>query len=109
MIPKRSGQRVTPVLRFVEGGQLSLERHRYSLGVDDPEAPLSAKRGRLPVTNQGKDAPLRGAMPGMKLGAGPGSARGLPWFRRMGLGRKVHAGSGVPSVVTGSLWTVPRP
>ena len=52
MIPKRSRQRVTPVLRFVEGGQLSLERHHYSLGVDDPEAPLSAKRGRLPVTNQ---------------------------------------------------------
>jgi hypothetical protein len=43
MIPKRSGQRGAPVLRFVEGGQLCLERHRYSLGVDDPEAPLSAK------------------------------------------------------------------
>ena len=52
MIPKRSGQCVTPVFRFVEGGQLSLERHRYSLGVDNPEAPLSAKTGRLPVTNQ---------------------------------------------------------
>jgi hypothetical protein len=25
-----------------------------------------------PVTNQGKDGPLRGAMPGMKLGAGRG-------------------------------------
>jgi hypothetical protein len=38
MIPKRSRQRVTPVLRFVEGGQLSLERDHYSVGVDDPEA-----------------------------------------------------------------------
>jgi hypothetical protein len=43
MITKRSGQRVTPVLRFVEGGQLSLERQHYSLGVDNAEAPLSAK------------------------------------------------------------------
>ena len=33
MIPKRSRQRVTPVLRFVELGQLGLERHHYSLGV----------------------------------------------------------------------------
>ena len=52
MIPKRSGQRVTPILRFVEGGQLSLEWYHYSLGVDNPEVPVSAKRGRLPVTNQ---------------------------------------------------------
>lgn len=72
MIPKRSRQRVTPVLRFVECGQVGLERHHYSLGVDDPEAPPSAKTGRLPVTNQERDAPLRGAMPGMKLGAGRG-------------------------------------
>jgi hypothetical protein len=44
MIPKRSRRRVTPVLRFVEGGQLSLEQHHYSPGVDNPEAPLSAKK-----------------------------------------------------------------
>jgi len=37
--------------------------------------------------------------------AGLGSARGLPWFRRMVAGRKEHAGGGVPSVVTGLLWT----
>jgi hypothetical protein len=47
MIPKRSRQRVTPVLRFVDGGQLTLERHHYSLGVDNPEAALSAKRGQV--------------------------------------------------------------
>ena len=41
-----------------------------------------------------------------EIGGGRGSARGLPWFRWMGLGGKVHAGSGAPSVVTGSLWTV---
>jgi hypothetical protein len=60
MIPKRSRQRVTPVLRFVEGGQLSLERDHYSVGVDDPEAPLSAKRGRLSVTNQVTSPPNYG-------------------------------------------------
>ena len=43
MITKRSRRRVTPVLRFVEGGQLCLERHHYAVGVNDPEAPLSAK------------------------------------------------------------------
>jgi hypothetical protein len=47
---------------------------------------------RKPVTNQEKDGPLRGAMPGMKLGAGPGSARGLPWVRRMGLGGRCMLG-----------------
>jgi hypothetical protein len=52
MIPKRSRRRVTPVLRFVEGAQLSLKRHHYSVGVNDPEAPPSAKRGPGPVTNQ---------------------------------------------------------
>lgn len=60
MIPKRSGQHVTPVLRFVEGGQLGLERHHYSLGVDNPKAPLSAKTGRLPVTNQVTTLPDHG-------------------------------------------------
>ena len=43
MIPKRSRQRVTPVLRFVELGQLGLERHHYSLGVANSGAPVSAK------------------------------------------------------------------
>jgi hypothetical protein len=60
MIPKRSGRRVIPVLRSVEGRQLSLERHHYSLGVDNPQAPLSAKRGRLPVTNQVTTLPDQG-------------------------------------------------
>ena len=49
--------------------------------------------------------PLRGAMPGMKLGR----AGVCAWFAvvsQVGLGGEVHAGSGVPSVVTGSLWTV---
>jgi len=97
------------------------------LGLDAPAAPEQATAARPALTaapchrrgrsksgqqaravkahNQGKDGPLRGAMPGMKLGAG----RGLAWFAvvsRDGAGRKVHAGSGVPSVVTGSLWTV---
>jgi hypothetical protein len=36
MIPKRSRQRVIPVLRFVEGGQLSLERRHVSVSVSDP-------------------------------------------------------------------------
>ena len=49
-----------PVLRFVQGGQLGLEWHHYSLGVDNPEAPLSAKRGRLPVTNQVTTLPDHG-------------------------------------------------
>jgi hypothetical protein len=58
------------------------------------------------VTNQGKYGPLRGAMPGMKLGRGWGLRVGLRWFGWMAAGWKVHAGAGVPSVVTGSLWTV---
>ena len=53
-----------------------------------------------------RDGPLRGAMPGMKLGRGWGLRVGLRWSGWMAAGLKVHAGAGVPSVVTGSLWTV---
>jgi len=37
-----------------------MERHHYSLGVDNPEAPLSAKRGRLQVPNQVTTLPDHG-------------------------------------------------
>jgi hypothetical protein len=57
MIPKRSRRRVTPVLRFVEGGQLSLEQHHYSPGVDNPEAPLSAKKRPVASDNPSDNAP----------------------------------------------------
>ena len=55
MIPNVHAQRV-PVLRFVEAQMVSLEWH-HSVGVDDPEVPTERERGRLPVTNQGDNAP----------------------------------------------------
>jgi hypothetical protein len=42
MIPKRSRQRA-PSTQVIERGQPSRERHHYSAGVDDPEAPVAAK------------------------------------------------------------------
>ena len=39
-----------------------------------------------------EDGPLRGAMPGMKLGAGWGLRVVLRWFRRVAAGRKVMLG-----------------
>lgn len=41
-----------------------------------------------------------------EIGVGLGSAGGLRWFGWIRGGRRVHAGAGVPSVVTGVLWTV---
>jgi hypothetical protein len=41
-----------------------------------------------------------------EIGAGWGLRVGLRWSGWMAAGWKVHAGAGVPSVVTGSLWTV---
>lgn len=37
-----------------------LGRHHYAVGVNDPEAPLSTGKGRLPVTNQVTTPPDQG-------------------------------------------------
>ena len=47
-------------------------RARLSSQVTGTGRILAPERVQRPVTNQGKDGPLRGAMPGMKLGAGRG-------------------------------------
>ncbi len=57
------------------GGTRTRWRALGSSSLNSAAASSGRGRGR-PVTNQGKDGPLRGAMPGMKLGAGGGCA----WF-----------------------------
>ena len=44
MVPKRSRRRVIRVLRFVEGGQLGLERRHYAVSVSDP-GPTEREKG----------------------------------------------------------------
>jgi len=66
---------------------------------------FEANLGERSKPNQEKDGPLRGAMPGMKLGRAGVCVR-FAVVSHDGAGRKVHAGSGAPSVVTGSLRTV---
>ena len=51
---------------------VSLSCRRGQASISAGCGPSTFPGSRKPVTNQGKDGPLRGAMPGMKLGAGRG-------------------------------------